>query len=302
IDIGSVAIKLALLDGDALIDKSYLRNQGIIGTLQQGLKRLQKVKIDGVGVTGSGKSLAKVLVGGDYEDSEIMSHVIATLAQYPDVKTILDIGGEDSKLMLIRNRVLSDFQMNSSCGGGTGSMIETISSRLGVRIEDVGSIALKSKNPATLAGKCGIFCMSDAVSHLSKGRPVEDILLGVCKALVGNYLATLAKGKKLQPPIIFQGATALNTALVKCFEEELGHPIFVPENCSYMGAIGIGILAEENMNGRHTSFRGDVILDSNYRTEISHCEDCENNCELLNLYHGDELLSVSGSRCGKNNR
>ncbi|MBA7696641.1 (R)-phenyllactate dehydratase activator [subsurface metagenome] len=301
IDVGSVSVKLALLEGDALVDKVYLKNRGLISTVQEGLRQLPRVKVGGVGITGSGKEFVKSLVGGDYVDSEIMSHMVATLKEYPDVKTILDIGGEDSKLMLVRRNVLSGFQMNASCGGGTGSMIETIAARLGVKIEDVGDLALQSKDPATLAGKCGIFAQSDAVSQMSKGRPVEDILMGLCRALVGNYLATLAKGKKLLPPLVFQGATALNKALVKAFEDELHQPILVPENCSYMGAIGIALLAEENMNG-HTRFRGDAILDTRYRTEIRHCEDCENNCELLYLLYRDEVLAVSGSRCGKNNR
>ncbi|MBA7475074.1 (R)-phenyllactate dehydratase activator [subsurface metagenome] len=302
IDVGSVSVKLALLKGDELTGKAYLKNQGLISTVQEGLRQLPKVKISGVGITGSGKEFVKSLVGADYTDSEIISHLVACLKEYPYAKTILDIGGEDSKLMLVSEGILADFQMNRDCGGGTGSMIETIAARLGVRIEDAGRLALQSKDPAVLPGKCGIFCQSAAVSQLSKGRPTGDILMGVCRALVGNYLAVLAKGKKLEPPIVFQGATALNAALVKCFEEELGHPILVPENCSYMGAIGIALLAEESMNGRHTNFRGGAILDSNYMTQISRCEECENNCELLNLYHGDELLSVSGSRCGKNNR
>lgn len=302
IDCGSVSIKFALLRGDELVGKAYLKNSGLIQTVQDGLRQLPQVAIDGVGVTGSGKEFVKTLVGADYTDSEITAHVVASLKEYPDVRTILDIGGEDSKLMLVEDSLLADFQMNRDCGGGTGSMIETISSRLGVKIEDVGEVALQSKDPAVLPGKCGIFCQSAAVSQLSKGRSTSDILMGVCKALVGNYLATLAKGKKLLPPIVFQGATALNSALVRCFEDTLGYQVLVPENCSYMGAIGIAILTEENMNGQPTRFRGEAILDSNHRTEIAHCDGCENNCELLRLYCGDELLGVSGSRCGKHNR
>ena len=302
IDVGSVSIKLALLRGDELVGKAYLKNKGLISTVQEGLKQLPKVKISGVGITGSGKEFVKSLVGADYTDNEIMAHVVACLKEYADVRTILDIGGEDSKLMLVKDELLANFQMNRDCGGGTGSMIETIAARFGVRIEDAGEIALQSKDPAVLPGKCGIFCQSAAVSQLSKGRPTSDILMGVCQALVGNYLAVLAKGKKLLPPIVFQGATAQNAALVKCFEDELGCPVSVPLDCAYMGAIGIALLTEENMNGRKTNFRGDAILDSNHRTEIAHCGDCENNCELLKLYCGDELLGVSGSRCEKHNR
>jgi len=302
IDCGSVSIKLALLRGNEFIGKAYLKNSGLIQTVQNGLRQLPRVKISGVGVTGSGKEFVKALVGADYTNTEIMAHVVACLKEYPDVKTILDIGGEDSKLMLLKDHNLASFQMNRDCGGGTGSMIETIASRLGVKIEDVGEVALESTAPATLPGKCGIFCQSAAVSQLSKGRPTSDILMGVCRALVGNYLAVLAKGRKLVPPIVFQGAVAQNQAIVRCFEDALGHRVLVPPDCAYMGAIGIAILTEENMNGQPTRFRGDAILDSNHRTEIAHCDGCENNCELLRLYCGDELLGVSGSRCGKHNR
>ena len=303
IDCGSVSIKLVLVQDGYLETKVYLRNCGLIPTIKEGLKQLPQANITGVGITGSGASFVKSLVGGDYTDSEVIAHVTATQKEYPNVATILDIGGEDSKLMLIKGGILSGFQMNKDCGGGTGSMIETIATRLGVRIEDVGRVALESQNPANLPGKCGIFAQSAAVSELSKGRPVRDILMGVCRALVGNYLGVLAKGKKLLKPIVFQGATALNPALVRCFEDELGSPILVPEDCSYMGAIGIAELTRENMNGQPTEFRGiENIINADYKTEINYCEDhCENHCELLSLYMEGELVGRSGSRCEKNN-
>lgn len=302
IDCGSVSIKLALIQDGRTQSKVYLRNSGLIPTIKAGLKHLPQADIAGVGITGSGKEFVAKLVGADYLDSEIISHVTATQKEYPNVATILDIGGEDSKLMLVKDGVLSGFQMNKDCGGGTGSMIETIAARLGVKIEDVGSIALESKSAANLPGKCGIFCQSAAVSELSKGRPVKDILLGVCRALVGNYLGVLAKGKKLHKPIVFQGATALNKALVKCFKDELGSPILVPQDCSYMGAIGIAELTRESMNGQPTKFRGiESIINADYKTEISYCQDCENHCELLSLYMNGELVGRSGSRCEKNN-
>ena len=301
IDCGSVSIKFALLKDGELTDKVYLKNQGLISTIKEGLARLQNGHIDGVGITGSGKEFVNSLVGADYVDSEIIAHMVATLKQYPGTKTILDIGGEDSKLMLIQDGALAGFQMNKDCGGGTGSMIETIATRLGVKIEDVGSIALQSRNGTNLPGKCGIFCQSAVVSELNKGRPVSDILMGVCQALVGNYLAVLAKGKKLLSPVVFQGATALNPALARCFSESLECEILVPRDCSFMGAIGIAELTRENMAGQ-PRFRGvKSVIGADYRTGISHCEDCENRCELLSLYCDGELVGRSGSRCEKNN-
>jgi len=302
IDCGSVSIKFALVQDGHAWSKIYLRNTGLISTIKEGLGQLPEVSITGVGITGSGKEFVRGLVGGDYIDSEIMSHLVACQREYPDVRTILDIGGEDSKLMQVKDNILTGFQMNKDCGGGTGSMIETIATRLGVRIEDVGEIALKSQNPTNLPGKCGIFAQSAVVSELNKGRPVSDILLGVCRALVGNYLAVLAKGKKLLHPIVFQGTTALNIALVKCFEDSLGGPIQVPRDCSYMGAIGIAELTREQMDGRPSKFRGiGDVVNADYKTKISHCEDCENRCELLSLYCDGELVGRGGSRCEKNN-
>ncbi|GAI98961.1 unnamed protein product, partial [marine sediment metagenome] len=280
LDIGSVSIKLALLEGDTLAAKAYLRNQGLIPTIQQGLKQMPGVKVSGVGVTGSGKEFVSSLVGGDFVDSEVISHMIAALKVYPDARTIMDVGGEDSKLMLVKNGVLSDFQMNSTCGAGSGAMVETIASRLGYKIEDVGKIALESKEHLALPQKCGIFMQSEVVSQLNKGRAASDILMGVCRALTSNYLM-LAKGKKLLEPVIFQGAVAKNKAVVKAFEEALNCPVIVPEYPEFAGAVGIALLTEEQMNGRKTNFRGDVILAPEYRIEVRQCPDpCPNECEL----------------------
>lgn len=302
IDCGSVSIKLALIQDGQTMSKVYLKNTGLIPTIKEGLRQLPQFQIAGVGITGSGKEFVRSLVGADYVDSEIIAHLIAAQKVYPDVRTILDIGGEDSKLMLVKDGILVAFQMNKDCGGGTGAMIEAIATRLQVKIEDVGKIALKSRTPTNLPGKCGIFCQSAVVSELNKGRPVSDILMGVCRALVGNYLAVLAKGKKLLHPIVFQGTTALNRALVRCFEDSLGNPILVPQDCSFMGAIGIAELTREHMDGSPTKFKGiQEIVNANYRTGISYCEDCENRCELQSLYCDGELVGRSGSRCEKNN-
>ena len=302
IDCGSVSIKFALVTDGRLQEKIYLKNHGLIQTVKKGLGMLRTDGIRGVGVTGSGKEFVKSLVSADYIDSEIISHLTATVNRYPDVRTVLDIGGEDSKLMLVKDGALTCFQMNRDCGGGPGAMIEAIANRLEVRLEDVGEMALGSRNAVDLPGKCGIFCQSAVVSELNKGRPIPDILMGVCRALVANFLAVLAKGKILAGPIVFQGATAQNAALVRCFEEALNSPILVPQDCSFMGAIGIAELTGEVMADSPTSFRGiETILKNDHVTEISRCADCENRCELLYLRSGDVTLGISGSRCGKYN-
>jgi len=149
LDIGSVSVKLALIQDGRTRSKVYLRNTGLIPTIKEGLKQLPEVNIAGVGITGSGKEFVKCLVGADYLDSEIIAHVTATQKCIPGVRTVLDIGGEDSKLMLIKGGILSGFQMNKDCGGGTGSMIETIAARLGVAIEDVGRVPWRVRTRLT---------------------------------------------------------------------------------------------------------------------------------------------------------
>ena len=299
LDIGSVSIKLALLEGDTLTAKAYLKNQGLIPTIQQGLKQMPKVQVRGVGVTGSGKEFVSSLVGGDFVDSEVISHMVATLKEYPDARTIMDVGGEDSKLMLVNNGVLADFQMNKTCGAGSGAMLETIASRLGYNIEDVGRIALESKEQLALPAKCGIFMQSEVVSQLNKGRPLSDILMGVARAMVTNYLM-LAKGKKLLEPVIFQGAVAKNQAVARAFEEALGCPVIIPEYPEFAGAVGIALLTEEQMKGRKTNFRGDAILAPEYRIEVKQCPDpCPNECELTLLRFEGKVLAVFGSKCGR---
>jgi predicted CoA-substrate-specific enzyme activase len=297
VDIGSISVKAVVLDGDAIVDKVYLKNQGIIASCQQVLKELPLPNVDGVGITGSGSHFASSLIGGDYIDSEIMAHCTSVLKHVPNARTVIDVGGEDSKLMLIKDGILSDFQMNYSCSSGTGAVVEAIAARLGIKVEDVGDVALKSTGHITMSSKCGIFMMSEVVSQLNKGRSVNDILMGVCRAMVSNYLA-LARGKRLEPPIVFQGAVAKNRGVVRAFEETLG-PVIIPEYPEFAGAVGIALLCEENMVG-YTKFRGkDAILNHSYQTKVWYCKDCENECEILSLIDDGKAIANFGSRCGK---
>lgn len=117
--------------------------------------------------------------------------------------------------------------------------------RLNVPIEIFGETALKSTNPARIAGRCGVFAESDLIHKQQLGYPVEDLLYGLCQALVRNYLSNLALGKELLPIITFQGGVATNSGMVKAFEEALGTKIVVPDNHQTMGAIGAALLAME---------------------------------------------------------
>lgn len=298
VDCGSVSIKFALIDENKkLVDSLYLRNRGIIDTVKEGLLRFysKKIKIQGVGCTGSGRDFVSLLLGADIVKTEILAHAIAAAHYFPKVNTVFDIGGEDCKIIELKDGIPYDFVMNSVCGAGTGSVIENIASRLGIPIEEVGEIALQSKNNLDFPGKCGVFCQSAVVSKLNSGANKSDILKGVIKALVSNYL-NISKGIQLKPPYVFQGATAKNKAVIRELEKQLNHRVEVPSHCAVMGAIGIALLAKESKpkSNEDRNFKINKYKSTNFS-----CGGCSNNCNIIQLYDGEKLLGAIGSRCGK---
>ncbi len=329
IDIGSVSLKIVLLDkNNTIIEKLWLRNQGSpIESSKKGIKELKeklessgmidKVNIKGVGTTGSARYLIKSVVGGDIAKTEIIAHAIASLTYYPDVSTILEIGGQDSKIIILRNGIVADFAMNSVCAAGTGSFLDHQASRLGIPIEKFGEYALRADSDISIAGRCGVFAESDMIHKAQMGYSKEEIIKGLCEALVRNYLNNVGKGKEIKPPIVFQGGVSYNKGLVKAFEEALGTEILVPEENILMGAIGAAILVREEsertekISGKwQTKFRGFNVLNLEFETKAFRCEGCPNRCEVVSVYmksgeldkNGKEKREVVarwGDRCGK---
>jgi len=301
LDIGSVSMKGVLIDtNNNIINKYYTKNKGLILTVKEVMSKLKdtNIKVKGAGCTGSGKELIGLLIGCDILESEIISHYLATITLYPNAKTIIDVGGEDSKLLLVQNKNLTSFSMNRDCGGGTGAMIESIANRMGIVLGDIGTTALKSKTKVIIPSKCGIFAQSAVVSKLNKGIAKEDILMGVCRGLVGNYFAMLSKGKRLKPPYIFQGATAKNIALIKCFEDELKEKVIVPDYPEFMGALGVALLVKEELKGE-TKFKGFKNIDGDFTTKIYYGTGCSNECEITQIFKNGEFVSCLGNRCEK---
>ncbi len=298
IDCGSVSIKGVLIDNNKNIIKStYRKNYGLIETIKSVLKDLETTEeIKGIGITGSGREFISTLIGGDKIESEIIAHYIATISMFPDVRTIFDIGGEDCKLIQVNGKIITNFIMNRDCGGGTGAMIESIANRMNVPLDDIGDIALKSKKKIALPSKCGVFCQSSVVSKLNKGMNKPDILMGVCRGLIGNYFAMLSKGVKLEPPYVFQGATAKNKALLYCFEEELEDKVLVPKNPDLMGAIGVAMTTIEEQP-KTTNFKGFNLINSKFDTKTHFGNGCSNQCEITQIFENKELIGYIGNRC-----
>ena len=306
IDVGSVTTKLAVLDEhDELVDYVYLLTQGKpIEIVQQGLRQIGEqlpadCRICGVATTGSARYLAGVIVGADLVKNEITAHAVAALHYFPNVQTIMEIGGQDSKMTIVRDGIVTDFAMNTVCAAGTGSFLDHQALRLDMSIEELSQRALTSRTPVRIAGRCTVFAESDMVHKQQMGHRVEDILYGLCQALVRNYVGNVGLGREIGPPIMFQGGVAFNRAIVRAFEEELGVDIIVPPHHEVMGAIGAALLVHEEMadKGGSTQFTGFDHSNADYRSSSFECEACANHCEIAQLSLDGRALARWGGRC-----
>jgi predicted CoA-substrate-specific enzyme activase len=264
IDVGSISTNLALIDeAGELLNKKYLLTHGQpVRIMQNGLKELARemdgaVTIKGLGTTGSGRYLAGILTGADVIKNEITAHAVAVLYHEPSTQTIIEIGGQDSKNIILRNGTVIDFAMNTVCAAGTGSFLDQQAHRLGIPIEAFGDYALKAKKPVKIASRCTVFAESDMIHKQQMGHSTEDIIAGLCEALVRNYLNNLVKSQELREPILFQGGVAANVGMQAAFERFLGKRLIIPPNFEVMGAIGSALIAKEVVasTGR-TRFRG----------------------------------------------
>ena len=308
VDVGSISTNLALIDEQKnLLQSIYIRTEGKpVKSVQKGIVLMREkvgkdIIIHGAGATGSARQLTGVLIGADIVKNEITAHALASLHYNPDVQTILEIGGQDSKIIIIRNGVAVDFAMNTVCAAGTGSFLDMQASRLEIPIEEFGELALKSKSPVSIAGRCTVFAESDMIHKQQLGHPTEDIVNGLCEALARNYLNNVGKGKEIEPPIMFQGGVAANIGMRVAFKKFLNQEIIVPENFAVMGAIGAAILAQEEMEKRprESSFYGWDIPEMNFETTGFECDGCSNICEIVEIRKNDKLIARWGSRCGK---
>ena len=259
----------------------------------KGKINLNKYKVVGVGTTGSARKLIGTVLRANVIKNEITAHAVGTMSIYPDVRTIFEIGGQDSKIILIDNRIVTDYAMNTLCAAGTGSFLSSQAKRLGININDFGRIALTSKNPTKIAARCTVFAESDLVHKSQIGHKKEDIIAGLCHAVVSNYLNNVGKGKKIIPPIVFQGGVSKNIGVVKAFEEVTGHKIYVDKNSHLMGALGVAILSKKE---KEIKFSFD-IEDINFETKGIECKGCSNNCEIIRVMKDNQVLDSWGNRC-----
>jgi len=260
VDIGSVALKAVVMDDRRnIVWSTYRRTRGrametALAVLEELFEEFGPDFFQGIAATGAGgKLLAEVL---DLRFvNEIIAQSAATIALHPDVRTIIEIGGEDSKLILLDTddetgalRV-ADFAMNAICAAGTGSFLDQQASRLGVTIEEFGRMALRSESPPRIAGRCSVFAKSDMIHLQQTATPDYDIVAGLCCAMARNYKSSIGKGKEFRKAIAFQGGVAANPGMVRAFTDVLeldAEELVIPEHFAEMGAIGAVLVALES--------------------------------------------------------
>jgi len=314
IDAGSVSVNTVLVDEmGALVARDYRRTRGmVIETIRGAVADIHRSLADGAviagcGTTGSGRVLAASLVGADLVKNEITAHTAAGLAFNPETRTILEIGGEDSKIIILEGGMPVDFAMNSICAAGTGAFLDQMAGRLGLPIEELGNMALRAGGEAKISGRCTVFAESDMIFKQQTGIPLDDIVKGLCRSMVRNYLNDVGQGKKISGPILFQGGVAANAGIVKAFEEELHAAITIPPNHDVMGAIGIALLTRDHVRGKTATDANYPsamksaadIAGNDFRARGFSCSNCANNCEIVAFESGGKALGYLGGRCGR---
>ena len=312
VDVGSISTKAAVIDADnQVLAKIYLMTAGrpldAVGRALQEIGRQVQglVRVRGAATTGSGRYLTGDVIGADLVINEITAQATAAAAIDPEVDTIFEIGGQDSKYIALDKGVVVDFEMNHACAAGTGSFLEEQAERLGVNIkEQFAALALASQSPIRLGERCTVFMESDLLNYQQQGARTDDLVAGLCYSIVANYINRVVGRRRIGERIFFQGGTAFNGGVVAAFEKFTGRTITVPPHHEVTGAIGAALLArrfQEQIGRSDSNFGGFDISHINYEVNSFECKQCSNACEINEVRIPERPTLSYGSRCDRYN-
>lgn len=310
VDIGSVSTKAVVLtevEGRVVVLAAYYRRtegdplsavRDTLGQIQQQLEE-RAIEIDTIvaGTTGSGRYLTADYIGADAVKNEITAQAHGTMAFAPEVDTIFEIGGQDSKYIKLSGPVIVDFEMNKACAAGTGAFLEKQAENLGISIEEFGDVALRGTAPPELDWQCTVFSESAMLYYQRHNIPTEDLAAAVCLASVRNYLNKNVAGRAIGERIAFQGAVAFNKGMVAAMETVLGRPIIVPPYHHLTGAAGAAWLALREAPEASSFVGFETIAHSEYRVTSFECKACENRCDVNTFQLGDGPKFYYNDRC-----
>jgi len=313
VDVGSTTTKTVLMDEERnILHKQYVQTQGkpieVAQRLVAGIHAdfADSLTVLAVATTGSGRHVVGDFVKADLIIDEITAHARAAVHWDPEVDTVFEIGGQDSKYIWIDRGNPLDFDMNKVCAAGTGSFLHELANKLHINIvKEFQEVALAARNPVNLAERCTVFMESDLMAYAQMGARLEDLIAGLCYAIVSNYLNRVVGKRRIGKRIMFLGGPSLNKGIVAAFENVLQQEILIPAHREVLGAHGAALLVmEKRVAGdlRASSFPG---LPSLMGASISFSEkicqadgNCHNECKLK-IYDFGGRKSVWGGECGR---
>ncbi len=309
LDIGSTSTKAVLLTPEKqVLAGFYTRTAGrpveAMCSLLEAVDALANnrgvfLEVLGMGTTGSGRKFVGRLAGADLILDEITAHARAAVELHPDVDTIIEIGGQDSKFTTLNKGRVTFSIMNNVCAAGTGSFIEEQAERLEVEPNAYAGKTIGVASPIA-SDRCTVFMERDINYYLSCGYSVSEVLAAALHSVSENYLNKVAVENSIGDVVCFQGATAKNRALVAAFEHRLNRPIHVSAFCHLTGALGVAlILREENING--SSFRGMKLYKEEIPVRSETCDICTNHCKITVADMHDGPVAF-GFLCGRDYR
>jgi (R)-2-hydroxyacyl-CoA dehydratese activating ATPase len=249
IDLGSTMTKVVIIDKNERICARVIKHTGaehrrLANKVMEEALEQAGVSFDQISyvvATGYGRITVPF---ADRQITELTCHARGVFHFAPNVSLAIDIGGQDAKGLKINHGKLLDFVMSDKCAAGTGRFLELIAGSLGLGLDDLGRLSLKSTNKVSISSTCTVFARQEVVSRISEGVPVEDILAGIHDA-VASRVARMVQRLKVEPDVVFTGGVAKNTGVVKSLEAKLGCKVLVPEEPLLSGAIGAALLGKE---------------------------------------------------------
>ncbi len=269
VDLGSTMTKIVIIDEREHIIASTIRHTG--AEHRRLANQVMKEALDTAGITIS--DIMYIVATGygrinvpfaDHHFTELTCHARGVSSIFPGVRLAIDIGGQDSKVLKIKNGRLIDFVMNDKCAAGTGRFLEILAGLLGLRVEELGALSLKASKTVTLNSPCTVFIQQEVATHLSNGVPIEEIVAGL-HDVIASKVSKMAKRLKPEPDVVFTGGVAKNIGVVKALEANLGCKVLVPEEPLLSGAFGAALLGKEIVLKAQAS--GQAIQKSERRLE-----------------------------------
>ncbi len=312
IDVGSTSTKALLVDEDGEVIIDIYRKTGgdpvgatkaLFTALHESLTpRSSGIRILGCGTTGSGRKMVGTLVGADSVVNEITAHLAGALATDPDVDTVFEIGGQDSKFIRARHGTMQDSNMNYVCAAGTGSFVEEQALKLGYGVNEIGPMVMGVAPPHT-SDRCTVFMEQDVERLIRLGYKPQEALAAVMYSVVENYLAKVVGNRSYsRDKVFFCGATARNQGLVAAFEKLLDAEVVVSPYCHVLGAYGVALLTKERLENEaaETSFKGLDLTEREITLSQETCPLCTNTCKITYAHiSGEEEVPSWGYLCGR---